>query len=90
MVGVTVTLDELFADGYHAIFLGTGAGLPKMMNVPGENFVGVFSANEFLTRVNLLGASKFPDFDTRFCIPGTPSSSAAVTPPWTALAWPSA
>lgn len=64
VVGVTITLDELFAEGYHAIFLGTGAGLPKMMNVPGENLVGVFSANEFLTRVNLLGAAKFPDYDT--------------------------
>lgn len=64
VVGVTVTLGELFAEGYHTIFIGTGAGLPKMMNVPGENCVGVFSANEFLTRVNLLGASKFPDYDT--------------------------
>jgi glutamate synthase (NADPH/NADH) small chain len=64
VVGVTVTLEELFAEGYHTIFIGTGAGLPKMMNVPGENCVGVFSANEFLTRVNLLGASKFPDYDT--------------------------
>ncbi len=64
VVGVTVTLDELFAEGYHAIFIGTGAGLPKMMNVPGENLVGVFSANEFLTRVNLLGASHFPEYDT--------------------------
>jgi glutamate synthase (NADPH/NADH) small chain len=64
VVGVTITLDELFASGYDAIFIGTGAGLPKMMNVPGENFIGVFSANEFLTRVNLLGANRFPEYDT--------------------------
>jgi glutamate synthase (NADPH) small chain len=63
VVGVTVTVDELFAQGFHAIFIGTGAGLPRMMKVPGENFVGVYSANEFLTRVNLLGASK-EEYDT--------------------------
>jgi len=64
VVGVTVTVDELFEQGYHAIFIGTGAGLPRLMGVPGENLVGVYSANEFLTRVNLLGASSFPDNDT--------------------------
>jgi len=64
VVGVTVTLDELFAEGYDAIFIGTGAGLPKMLNVPGENLIGVFSANEFLTRINLLGAARFPEYDT--------------------------
>jgi glutamate synthase (NADPH/NADH) small chain len=64
VVGVTVTVDELFEQGFHAIFIGTGAGLPRMMGVPGENLVGVYSANEFLTRVNLLGASAFPENDT--------------------------
>ena len=58
VVGMSVTVDELFEQGYHAVFIGTGAGLPKMMKVPGENFVGVYSANEFLTRVNLMGASR--------------------------------
>ncbi|MCB9367415.1 MAG: NADPH-dependent glutamate synthase [Calditrichaeota bacterium] len=64
VIGVTVTLEELFASGYDAVFVGTGAGLPKMLNIPGENLIGVFSSNEFLTRINLLGADKFPDFDT--------------------------
>jgi glutamate synthase (NADPH) small chain len=64
VIGVTVTVDELFEQGYHAIFIGTGAGLPRMMGVSGENLVGVYSANEFLTRVNLLGASSFPQYDT--------------------------
>ncbi|MBU0509691.1 NADPH-dependent glutamate synthase [bacterium] len=58
IIGVTITVDELFEQGYHAVFIGTGAGLPKMMKVPGENLVGVYSANEFLTRVNLMGASR--------------------------------
>lgn len=64
VVGVTVTLNELFDEGYDAIFIGTGAGLPKMLGVPGENLVGVFSSNEFLTRINLLGADRFPEYDT--------------------------
>lgn len=64
VIGITVTVDELFEQGFHSVFIGTGAGLPRMMGVPGENLVGVYSANEFLTRVNLLGASKFPDYDT--------------------------
>jgi glutamate synthase (NADPH) small chain len=64
IIGVTVTMDELFEQGFHSVFIGTGAGLPRMMGVPGENLVGVYSANEFLTRVNLLGASRFPDMDT--------------------------
>jgi glutamate synthase (NADPH/NADH) small chain len=64
IIGVTITVDELFEQGFHSVFIGTGAGLPRMMNVPGENLVGVYSANEYLTRVNLLGAAKFPDYDT--------------------------
>lgn len=64
IVGATLTVDELFEDGYDAVFLGTGAGLPKFMNIPGESLNGVYSANEFLTRVNLMKAYRFPDYDT--------------------------
>lgn len=56
VIGKTFTVDELIANGYRAVFIGSGAGLPKFMNIPGENYVGVFSANEFLTRVNLMKA----------------------------------
>jgi glutamate synthase (NADPH) small chain len=64
VVGKLETVDELLGNGYDAIFLGTGAGLPMFMNVPGENLVGIYSANEFLTRVNLMKAYKFPEYDT--------------------------
>jgi glutamate synthase (NADPH/NADH) small chain len=64
VVGRTITLDELFEQGYQAIFLGVGAGLPKFMNIPGENLVGVLSANEYLTRANLMKAYLFPKVDT--------------------------
>ncbi len=64
VVGRTVSLDELFAEGYEAIFLGVGAGLPKFMNIPGENLIGVLSANEYLTRANLMKAYLFPKVDT--------------------------
>jgi glutamate synthase (NADPH/NADH) small chain len=64
IAGRTLTIDEFFADGYEAVFLGTGAGLPKFMEIPGENFNGVYSANEWLTRTNLMKAYKFPEFDT--------------------------
>lgn len=57
IVGKSITLKQLEADGYDAVFICSGAGLPKMMNIPGENLNGVFSANEFLTRVNLMGAN---------------------------------
>ncbi|MCI5752515.1 MAG: NADPH-dependent glutamate synthase [Oscillospiraceae bacterium] len=56
VIGKTVTIDELFEQGYDAIFIGSGAGLPRFMNIPGENLKGVYSANEFLTRVNLMKA----------------------------------
>jgi glutamate synthase (NADPH) small chain len=58
------TIDELLGSGYDAIFLGTGAGLPMFMNIPGENFNSVYSANEYLTRINLMKAYKFPEYDT--------------------------
>jgi glutamate synthase (NADPH/NADH) small chain len=65
VIGKVYTLDELLQEqGYDAIFLGTGAGLPMFMHIPGENYNGVYSANEFLTRVNLMKAYLFPDWDT--------------------------
>lgn len=63
LIGQTLTLDELFEAGYSAIFIGTGAGLPNFLNIPGENLNGVYSANEFLTRVNLMKAY-LPEYDT--------------------------
>lgn len=62
--GTTVTVDSLFEQGYKAIFVGVGAGLPLFLNVPGENLIGVFSANEYLTRTNLGRAYDFPNYDT--------------------------
>jgi glutamate synthase (NADPH/NADH) small chain len=65
VIGKTYTLNELLSEqGYDAIFLGTGAGLPMFMHIPGENYNGVYSANEFLTRVNLMKAYLFPKWDT--------------------------
>ena len=58
IIGKTMLIDELFEEGYEAVFIGSGAGLPKFMNIPGENLNGVYSANEFLTRINLMGAYK--------------------------------
>ncbi|MEJ2096391.1 MAG: NADPH-dependent glutamate synthase [Deltaproteobacteria bacterium] len=64
VVGRSVTVDELFEDGFDAVFLGVGAGLPRFLNVPGENLIGIFSANEYLTRSNLMKAYLFPKYDT--------------------------
>ena len=64
VVGRTVSLDELFEQGYDAIYVGVGAGLPRFMNIPGENLVGILSANEYLTRANLMKAYRFPEYDT--------------------------
>lgn len=64
IVGKTATVEELFEEGYEAIFVGTGAGLPNLMNIPGENLIGVYTANEFLTRINLMKAYEFPKSDT--------------------------
>jgi len=65
LVGRTATLDELFEEwGFDAVFLGTGAGTPTFLGIPGESLNGVFSANEFLTRVNLMEAYRFPNCDT--------------------------
>ena len=64
VVGRTVSVDELFEQGYDAVYIGVGAGLPRFMNIPGENYVGILSANEYLTRANLMKAYKYPDVDT--------------------------
>jgi glutamate synthase (NADPH/NADH) small chain len=65
VIGQTMTLDELLNEkGYDAAFIGTGAGLPMFMNIPGENLCGVYSANEYLTRSNLMKAYRFPEYDT--------------------------
>lgn len=65
IIGKTVTIDQLTEEfGYSAVFVGTGAGSPIFMNIPGENLKGVYSANEFLTRVNLMHAYLFPEYDT--------------------------
>ncbi len=64
VIGKVATIDELLDGGFKSIFLGTGAGAPLFMNIEGENLNGVLSANEFLTRVNLMKAYKFPEYDT--------------------------
>jgi glutamate synthase (NADPH/NADH) small chain len=64
VIGMIHTIDELFNSGYHAIFIGTGAGLPNFMRIPGENLNGVYSSNEYLTRSNLMKAYSFPQYDT--------------------------
>lgn len=64
VIGKTITVDELLGEeGFDAVFIATGAGLPKFLGVPGEHLAGVYSANEFLTRVNLMHANKFPEYD---------------------------
>ena len=63
-IGRIYTIDELFASGFDAIFVGSGAGLPRFMRIPGENLGGVYSANEFLIRVNLMKGYLFPEYDT--------------------------
>ncbi|MBU0567739.1 NADPH-dependent glutamate synthase, partial [bacterium] len=64
VIGRTLTIDDLSNQGYNAVFVGVGAGLPYFMNIPGENLNGVYSANEYLTRVNLMKAYLFPEYDT--------------------------
>lgn len=63
-IGRLKTVDDLFAEGFHAVFLGVGAGAPVFMNIPGENLSGIYSANEYLTRSNLMKAYRFPEYDT--------------------------
>ena len=64
VVGQICTVDKLLESGYDAVFIGTGAGLPRFLGVPGENLNGIYSANEFLTRTNLMAAYRFPEYDT--------------------------
>ncbi len=64
VVGRTLTIDEIFEQGFDAVFVGSGAGLPMFMHIPGENLNGVYSANEYLTRINLMKAYMFPEYDT--------------------------
>lgn len=64
VIGRIYSIDELIEEDFEAVFVGTGAGLPNFLNIPGENLNGVYTANEFLTRVNLMKAYKFPEYDT--------------------------
>ncbi len=64
VIGRTLTVDELFAEGFKAVYVAVGAGLPVFLNIPGENLIGVLSANEYLTRANLMKAYRFPKYDT--------------------------
>ena len=64
VMGRVLTIDDLKDMGYETVFIGTGAGLPSFMRIPGENLNGVYSANEFLTRINLMKGYKFPEYDT--------------------------
>ena len=64
IIGRTLTIEDLYDEGFEAIYIASGAGLPKFLGIPGENLNGVYSANEFLTRMNLMKAYKFPKYDT--------------------------
>jgi glutamate synthase (NADPH/NADH) small chain len=64
VIGAIVSVDELFAEGYDAVYIGVGAGLPKFLNIPGEDLIGIYSANEYLTRANLMKGYLFPNYDT--------------------------
>ena len=64
LVGRTKSLDDLFSEGFRSVFIGVGAGLPKFMDIPGENLNNIYSTNEFLVRVNMMEAYKFPEHDT--------------------------
>lgn len=65
IIGKTLLIDELFEDmGFNAVYIASGAGLPSFLGIPGESLNGIYSANEFLTRINLMKGYKFPDYDT--------------------------
>lgn len=64
VIGRLKTIDELFAEGFDAVYVAVGAGAPVFMNIPGENLSGIYSANEYLTRSNLMKAYRFPEYDT--------------------------
>ncbi|HBT63553.1 MAG TPA: dihydropyrimidine dehydrogenase, partial [Ruminococcaceae bacterium] len=63
VIGKILSVDELFEDGFEAVFIGSGAGLPSFLGIPGEGLLGVLSANEFLTRINLMKAYR-KEYDT--------------------------
>ena len=73
VIGKVLSVDELMADGYDAVFIGSGAGLPRFMNIPGESLVGVCSANEYLTRINLMHG-----YDPKYATPVIQSKAVAV------------
>ena len=84
IIGKYLTIDELFKEeGFHSIFIGVGAGLPYFMNIPGENLNGVYSANEYLTRSNLMKAYDFPNYDTPIMRSRKVAVSAVETWRWT-------
>jgi glutamate synthase (NADPH) small chain len=64
VVGMSETIDDLMRQGFETVFIGSGAGLPLFLNIPGENLIGVYTANEYLTRTNLMKAYRFPEYDT--------------------------
>lgn len=64
VIGATLTINELFEEGYDAAYIGVGAGLPRFMSLIGENLIGIYSANEYLTRTNLMKGYLFPEYDT--------------------------
>jgi len=64
IVGKTISIEEMREQGFQGFFIGSGAGLPKFMHIPGENAIGIYSSNEYLTRVNLMKAYQFPSYDT--------------------------
>lgn len=70
VIGNLYTIHELFETGFDTVFIGTGAGLPRFLKIAGENLVGIYSANEFLIRVNLMKGYKFPEYDTPIKIGG--------------------
>jgi glutamate synthase (NADPH/NADH) small chain len=71
VIGKVLSLEDLRNEGFEAVFIGSGAGLPSFMGIPGENLNGVYSANEFLTRINLMKAYKYPEFDTPVSVSGS-------------------
>ena len=80
VIGKVLTIPELFERGYEAVFVASGAGLPMFMKIPGEGLVGVYSANEYLTRINLMKAYQEGA--------ETPSSTTRKWPWWAAATWP--
>ncbi len=87
VVGRCMTVDELLAEGYDAVFVGSGAGLPNFQHIPGESLCGVYSANEFLTRVNLMKAYDFPNHDTPVKVGARVAVMAAAMWRWTRRVW---